>query len=298
MNLPSASPRMAHPALRYESERDALPGEWSLAMGSASMLDGFLCGVLLQPRPVAEARWWAAWVDAAVAGLPDDAAAGDPTASARRSAAQRHSGAERNAHAPDHPVQRLRALACARHTELSAAINERRWFDPWVFDLAEGTASNDARDEDLDRADGGDDRLDDALNDAADDAAEDIADDAGMPGSVHETMYLWAAGFIEAMACFDDLLELTTPAAAEPQALICQFLDRDELENADALWDLVDSFEPPQTLTDAVECVVRATLLLADITRPRNDRAERPGAGPRSPRRPGPPFNRGGSRRS
>jgi uncharacterized protein len=70
------------------------------------MLDGFLCGVLLQPKPVPEAQWWRHVLDVDGREAPpgyDDAA--------------------------------LRELVRRRHAELDAAIRERQWFDPWVFEL-------------------------------------------------------------------------------------------------------------------------------------------------------------------
>jgi len=70
------------------------------------MLDGYLCGVLLQPRAVPEAQWWRHVVD--VDGREIPANADDAT---------------------------LRALVRRRHAELDAAIRERQWFDPWVFEL-------------------------------------------------------------------------------------------------------------------------------------------------------------------
>ncbi|HEX5686092.1 MAG TPA: YecA family protein [Ideonella sp.] len=72
----------------------------------AMMLDGFLCGVLLQPKPVPEAQWWRHVVDVDGRSIPlgfDD--------------------------------EPLRALVRRRHAELDAAIRERQWFDPWVFEL-------------------------------------------------------------------------------------------------------------------------------------------------------------------
>lgn len=72
------------------------------------MLDGFLCCVLLQPRPVPEAQWWRHVVDVDGRSIPlgfDD--------------------------------EPLRALVRRRHAELDAAIRERQWFDPWVFELDE-----------------------------------------------------------------------------------------------------------------------------------------------------------------
>lgn len=70
------------------------------------MLDGFLCGVLLQPRPVPEAQWWRHVVDV--------------------------DGREL---APGYEDAPLRALVRRRHAELDSAIRERQWFDPWVFEL-------------------------------------------------------------------------------------------------------------------------------------------------------------------
>lgn len=70
------------------------------------MLDGFLCCVLLQPKPVPEAQWWRHVVDVDGRSIPlgfDD--------------------------------EPLRALVRRRHAELDAAIRERQWFDPWVFEL-------------------------------------------------------------------------------------------------------------------------------------------------------------------
>jgi uncharacterized protein len=70
------------------------------------MLDGFLCGVLLQPKSVPEAQWWRHVVDVDGRSIPlgfDD--------------------------------EPLRALVRRRHAELDAAIRERQWFDPWVFEL-------------------------------------------------------------------------------------------------------------------------------------------------------------------
>lgn len=73
----------------------------------ADSLDGFLCGVLLQPREILPAQWLRFVTD--VDGRP----------------------------APAGPaVQRIHTLAQRRHAELGAAIGGRQWFDPWLF--AEG----------------------------------------------------------------------------------------------------------------------------------------------------------------
>jgi uncharacterized protein len=72
------------------------------------MLDGYLCGVLLQPRPVPEAAWFARVTD--LDGKP--APAGFDSA-------------------------RLAALVRRRYAELNGAIGRRDWFDPWVYELEE-----------------------------------------------------------------------------------------------------------------------------------------------------------------
>ena len=58
-------------------------------------------------------------------------------------------------------------------------------------------------------------------------------------------------------------------ALTEPLALLYRHLDADDLEDADELLDEIESLEPPADLTEAVEDLVRATLLLADVGRPR-----------------------------
>lgn len=72
-------------------------------------LDGYLCGVLLQPGRVPPAQWLPAVFDVDAppgVAVPADAAAA-----------------------------RIGALVQRRHAELDAAIAARRWFDPWVFEL-------------------------------------------------------------------------------------------------------------------------------------------------------------------
>ena len=80
---------------------DALPAP--LEPLDVTMLDGYLCGVLLQPQAVPQAQWFKHVMDV--------------------------DGRE----APASPaLERLRALAGRRHAELDHAIAARHWFDPWV----------------------------------------------------------------------------------------------------------------------------------------------------------------------
>ncbi|HZT56150.1 MAG TPA: YecA family protein [Burkholderiaceae bacterium] len=174
-----------------------------------SMLDGYLCGVLLQPRHIAVARWLPHVIDV-----------------------------DGRAPPPSFDAARLGSLVLRRHAELDDAIQRRQWFDPWVFEL-----SND--DETV---------------------GEDDEDDEGS-GAV-DAVYPWVAGFVTALELFPDLMAQDAKALTEPLALVYRHLAPDDLEDADELLAEIESLEPPEDLADAVEGLVRATLLLADISRP------------------------------
>ena len=70
------------------------------------MIDGYLCGVLLQPQPVPAERWLPLIPD--VDGRPPPAR---------------------------FDLATMRALVLRRHAELDAAIARRQWFDPWIYQL-------------------------------------------------------------------------------------------------------------------------------------------------------------------
>jgi uncharacterized protein len=174
---------------------DSLPAP--LEPLDVSALDGFVCGVLLQPRRISEATWWPHVVDADGRALPAGIDAG-----------------------------RAQALVRRRHAELDAAIQARQWFDPWVFELD------------------------------------------GEDASPSEAVVGWVAGFALAMELFPALMALDAQALREPLALLYRHLEPDDLEDADELLEEIESLEPPEDLAEAVEDLVRATLLLADVSRP------------------------------
>ncbi|MFN5158132.1 MAG: YecA family protein, partial [Betaproteobacteria bacterium] len=89
---------------RLQTLLDELPAP--LQPLDVSALDGFLCGVLLQPRPVPPARWLPHVFDIDGRAPPAGAAADE-----------------------------IRELTMRRHAELDAAIGRRDWFDPWVYPL-------------------------------------------------------------------------------------------------------------------------------------------------------------------
>ena len=174
-----------------------------------SMLDGFLCGVLLQPDWVPVSRWMPFVTDVDGRALP-----------------------------PRFDTTRLHPLVLRRHAELNEAIDRRQWFDPWVFELGDEEGEDD----------------------------EDAFDE-GAPSEV-DAVYPWVAGFASALEHFPGLMAGDAKALTEPLALLYRHLAPDDLEDADELLAEIDSLEPPADLSEAVEGLVQATLLLADISRP------------------------------
>lgn len=178
----------------------------------ASALDGYLCGVLLQPVTISATDWLPLVFDVDGAPAPAGPEAG-----------------------------RISALACRRHDELERAIAQRRWFDPLIFE--------------------------------PDDPSAQPAQ-AQLP---------WVAGFAAAMERFPALLQRDDPALLEPLAVLYAAFDPRDLEDAQDLLPVIETLEPPSTMAEAAEDLVRSVLLLADVSRPaaprvkkhRNTRANR-----------------------
>ena len=173
-------------------------------------IDGFLCGVLVQPEPVAPARWLPYVTDVEARPLPGG-----------------------------FDARRLHALVRRRAAELQRAIERRAWFDPWVFE------SDDEVEADLDDED-----------DEDDDRSVAAAVDAVVP---------WVAGCTAALETFPALLGSDSDALTAPLALLYRHVGIETLDDVDALRAEIDSLEPPEDLAAAVEELVRATLLLADV---------------------------------
>jgi len=190
---PAAAPLSERELETLQALLDAVPAP--LEPLDVSALDGFLCGVLVQPARIPPARWLAHVTDADGRPLPRGWDASP-----------------------------LQALVKRRHAELEAAIGRRRWFDPWVFEVDE------AADEDPVRA----------------------------------AVFPWVAGVATAFELFPGTMQLSPETTVEPLALLYQHVDADDLEDADELLAEIESLEPPVDLTEAVEQLVRAILLLAD----------------------------------
>lgn len=198
---PAATPKAAVQPLseaemaQLETLLDAVPAP--LEALDVSMLDGYLVGVLLQPKAVPTFNWTRHVMDS-------DEGRAPPAGFDSRT---------------------LIALVKRRHAELNQAIVDRQWFDPWVFEL------------------------------------EDDADPS-------EVVFPWVAGFGLATSLFPELMRQDAADLLEPLASIFMHMDPDDLEDADELLEEIETLEPPADLAEAVESLVRSTLLLADITRP------------------------------
>lgn len=179
-----------------------------------SALDGYLCGVLLQPRVVPSAQWLRFVTDVDGRAAP-----------------------------PGPALDELHALVHRRHAEIDGAIARRDWFDPWIYPLDDETA-------------------------------------------VADSVLPWVAGFAAAMDAFPGLMALDAPDLVEPLALLYLHFDPADLEDAEALAAVIETLEPPADLAEAVQDIVRALMLMADVTRPRAP------APSRSPARRAPPGRR------
>jgi uncharacterized protein len=94
---------------QLQAELDRVPAP--LQPLDVSALDGYLCGVLLQPHDIKPAQWLPLVTDIEGHRLPAGFDAG-----------------------------KLRALVRRRHAQLQRVIAAREWFDPWVFELELGAA--------------------------------------------------------------------------------------------------------------------------------------------------------------
>jgi len=211
--MPKPQPEASRPLddsdiARLQEQLDHLPEP--LQPLDVSALDGFLCGVLLQPDTVDDDRLMR-WVLDVEGRVPP-------------------SGCD---------LASLRALVLRRKAQLAAAIRARQWFDPWVFELDEDASPS-------------------------------------------EAVLPWVAGFAAAMDRFPALMRIDDERLLEPLALLYLHFDPADLEDADALGELIETLEPPQDLGEAVQDLVRSLMLIADVVKPIDapslKRAPRPNA--------------------
>ena len=98
--------------------------------------------------------------------------------------------------------------------------------------------------------------------------------------SPSETVLPWVAGFAHALDAHPALMKLPEEPLLEPLAALYLHLDPEDLEDADALLEEIESLEPPPDLEAAVEGLVSAVLMLADVSRPLKPQTSAGRAGP------------------
>ncbi len=236
---------------RLEHLLSSLPA--SLEPLDLSALDGYLCGVLLQPQRLPVSRWWPFVVDMQGREAPTTAA-----------------------------MTELQQLVLRRHAELDRAIGDRQWFDPWVLAGDEDAAQDDEGPLESDGHEG------EAVEADGANPAEGFNDDEAAETTT--AVLPWVAGFAAAMEHFPQLMDSDDPELVEPLAILFMHFDPADLEDADALLAMIETLEPPTDLATAVQDIVRALMLMADVTRPRTTpprtgpRARKPGVAPRGDR--------------
>ncbi|MEO9068886.1 MAG: UPF0149 family protein, partial [Caldimonas sp.] len=199
----------------------------------AVMLDGFLCGVIVQPRLIDADAWLPFVFDA---------------------------GGHRWGEAEPSPEQsRARALVLRRHAALNRSIAEFGGFDPFVLEPMA------AEDESVDAvADG----VADDVTDAAD--VTPIVTDrvaASPTDPIADALLPWVAGFEQALHAFPELADMDEPAVATTLARLFRFLPEtsDDGRNIAAV---LASERPLTSIDDAIAEIVGCVAELYDLTEP------------------------------
>ncbi len=193
----------------------------------ASMLDGYLCGVLVQPRLIDSDEWLPNIFDYDGGLLPDDV---DATWLAR-----------------------IRDLVERRHAALNRSMVEDGWFDPVVLELdeeAETAPEPEAA----------------ALEGEEEDEEQIAARSAyAEMSTIARTLMPWVAGFQHACLCFPDLSEMPDEAVMAAMARLYRHLPAETDEEKEIVATL-DREHPLKDLDDAIEELVVTVADLCDLT--------------------------------
>ena len=200
----------------------------------AVMLDGFLCGVIVQPSLIDTDAWLPFVFDA---------------------------GGHRWGEAEPAPEQlRARALVLRRYAALNRSVAEFGSFDPFVLEpmSAEAQAGVDAAD-----ANG--------PADAAPIVTDRVA--AAPTDPIADAMLPWVAGFEQALHAFPELADMDEPAVATTLARLFRFLPETG-EDGRAIAAVLASERPLASIDDAIAEVVGCVAELYDLTEPMRYRVE------------------------
>lgn len=201
------------------------------------MLDGYLCGLLVQPVLLAPEQWLPSVFDIDSRRLPEGH---DPAWQAR-----------------------CAELILRRHAALNRAMVEDGWFDPLVLEPDEEAEAELAA-----AADAADAAPAAALADG--EAAKDEL--AGL-GPISQALMPWVAGFQHATLCFPALLDLPEDDVALAVARLFRHLPTETDEEREVVATLDREF-PLETLDDAIEELVVTVADLSDLTRDARYRVE------------------------
>lgn len=202
----------------------------------ASMLDGYLCGVLVQPRLIEIDEWLPNIFDYDGGVLPEEV---DQTWLAR-----------------------IRELTERRHTALNRAMVEDGWFDPVVLDLTEPEDAEKTGEEA-------------AAAPSAEEDPEQAAARATYDGMsiISRTLMPWVAGFQHAALCFPELSEMDDDAVMTALARLYRHLPAETPEEKEVVATL-DREHPLKDLDDAIEEMVVTVADLCDLTQEQRYRVE------------------------
>lgn len=199
-----------------------------------SMLDGYLCGVLVQPRLIPIEEWLPPIFDFEGQPLPESV---DPAWLAR-----------------------VRALVERRFASLNQSMLEQGWFYPVVLDLeaeAEAEAAAKAAGADTDAALGAD--------TGTDANADADADDAVPTDPITRTLMPWVGGFEYAAVTFPDLHEQADDTIDTLLARLYRHLPVETPEEQEVV-DTLNREHPLKDLDDAIEDLVLTVVDLQAAT--------------------------------
>ena len=197
------------------------------------MLDGFLCGVIVQPVLVPPDDWLPLVFDAG--------------------------GHRWGAAHPGPEQQRARALVLRRHAALNRTIAEFGGFDPFILEPEPETDGSVGEAE--------------AVAGEAIDAGETSADEtpgetaAAPTDPIADAMLPWVAGFEQAVQAFPALAEMAEPAVDTTLARIFRFLPETSDEDR-AVAAVLAKERPLVSLDDAIAELVGSVAELYDLTEP------------------------------
>jgi uncharacterized protein len=206
----------------------------------AVMLDGYLCGVLVQPVLLGPEQWLPPIFDVDGRPLP-----------------------------PDHdPAWHARAveLITRRCQALNRSLVEDGWFDPLVLEEADPAQDTAAA------AAAAADTASDGPPDAARPVAAPAADEQGL-SPISQALLPWVAGFQCATEWFPELMASTDDGVSLALARLFRHLPAETEEERELLATL-DREQPLATLDEAVEELVMCVADLADLTREARYRVE------------------------